>query len=389
MILTGQEGWRTLKRSLDTQIATLEPYIESMPSTFTYATIMTTELWAKKNLAFQHMGDEEKNTIFHTNFFIFTATSSVLVSNFGVVKFFKNGPTRFLSSEGPLSGFGSSKAVLTFLAVLFTNLAKGGFLVEIVLNQVVERWFLSLLSSGPENLTQITLYTRHYRPTRTLYRKLQTQDQTQVYKAPSQYDPDNYLLWNMGTNMWTFSFNNSCSNSTELPTCSLDLLSTMDILPGDWTANSIGFENFFLWSGLFLLPPLLLSLCVLSWPGLQHLCHLLLLHPQLLLTPAFSHFCPGPIRGEGSSRLSVSRLFTWLNILLNVSACVFTIKSLTPYTWPVMQTFFRHTREAHDDHKILAGFCLGCLTLSLVFTLLVLYLPCFQSDEVNLLLFLS
>ena len=152
MILTGQDGWRTLKRILDTQIATLEPYIESMPSTFTYAIIMTAELWAKRNLAFQHMGDEENNTIFHTNFFIFTATSSVLVSNFGVVKFFKNGPTRFLSSDGPLSGFGSSKAVLTFLAVLFTNMAKGGFLVEIVLNQTMERWFLSLLSSGPENI---------------------------------------------------------------------------------------------------------------------------------------------------------------------------------------------------------------------------------------------
>ena len=161
-LLRGRQEWRIMKRRLDTQIGTMEPYMESFPSLVVFCTIYLTEVFMKKNLQFEHAdGPYGRGSVPNIMFFI-GMVSSLFLSIFSLVKFFKNCPTHLLPSWGPAAGFASLKDWLTFFSVLFTNSTKVLILMGLIKGRVAEKLLFSLNTVGPGHHQQLTLCTTLY-----------------------------------------------------------------------------------------------------------------------------------------------------------------------------------------------------------------------------------
>ena len=104
-------------------ISTFEPFIESVSQLIIKLCIWT----------FFHQDHLEKfqgdvNPLFketwEQHFFVLTTCVSGLASVLGIIRFFKEGPVRFLPQTGALNGVFNFKFILTFFAILFNALAK-------------------------------------------------------------------------------------------------------------------------------------------------------------------------------------------------------------------------------------------------------------------------
>ena len=357
----------------------------------------------KKNSQFEHAdGPYGRGSVSNIMFFV-GIVSSLLLSNFGLVKFFKNGPTHFLQSSGPAAGFASPKALLTFFSVFFTNTTKVFILMGLIGGRAAEKLLYSLNTVGPGQHQQLTLCTTLYNFHEYVFNKTDSIHDTIVFygstghpfQGHDQPHGETYLAWNVTAGMWTcttgiINSHRACISSSPYPgeeasDCTSNFYNSMTALPGNFLLSSTFFANLVLWAFFTLLPPLLLSLCLLSWSGPRLLPRLLLLHPQLLLTPVFSHFCPGPTPGWGTSRLSHSVSFTWLNIIIQLLPISVLLVFFMPWLGPnISSIFFDTSVDVSKDHKLTSGWGLLFLSLSYVFTLLALHLPWLDPPEVRL-----
>ena len=91
--------------------------------------------------------------------------SSILISSFGMIKFFKNGPVEFLPSDGKLDGYLSWKSLVVFLSVLFMAVSKGGLLALMIRDRPMLKYFHSAGSYAPNvgrNCPKITVLYHEY-----------------------------------------------------------------------------------------------------------------------------------------------------------------------------------------------------------------------------------
>ena len=91
--------------------------------------------------------------------------SSILISSFGMIKFFKNGPVEFLPSDGKLDGYLSWNSLLVFFSVLFMAVSKGVLLELMTRDSPMLKYFHSALSYAPNvgrNCPQITVLYHNY-----------------------------------------------------------------------------------------------------------------------------------------------------------------------------------------------------------------------------------
>ena len=310
--------------------------------------------------------------------------SWLFMSSFGIVKLFKNGPVHFLSKEGPIAGFATNRALFSFFSVLFTNSTKLILLMAMIANRQAEQLLYSLESSGPGQETVITLmYTTNSFRTNLFNKSQGLEDVFEgEYRQHSAQDLDTLLIWNKMDESWKYSFNTSCVLDTA---CSMDLRYDMALLPGIWRAKSFCLANFLLWSSLLLLPPLMLSFFILFFSTSRplHLPRLLLLQPQLLLTPVFSFFSLGKTPGYGVTWISISKPLTFMNMLLHFVTTIFTIYWFVPSFWPTVHSLFLETDEFVELHKILVVLCSMTILLSFLFTFLALYPPFSRTIEVT------
>ena len=395
-IATNKKEWKEMKEELDTQVCTLEPYMESMPSLVVYLTIFAVEGLVKNNAEFDNTDGPEGNDSWSHHLFMTSLISSFFLSSFGIIKFFKNGPIRFLDSCGFLSGFISPKLLLVFFSVFFLNVGKMLLLLEMIESRVADRLLYSVMATGPEDSSQITLlYFSYVHEEDVFNRTVEDKQikvfigQTRVQIGPEDSSNFTFLIWNSSIQQWSYSYSPTCLSAVleeSNRTCTSMLPSNMLPLAGDWKSKTHGLSTLLLWTCLVLGPSLLLSLSVLSRPSIRHLPHLLLQHPQLLLTPVFSPFSPGPTPGWGASRLSLSTTYSWINSILHIiSVTIGLILFFLPGTIAhILHSLIHGLTDVQISHKGLVGGSIGLVVLSSALCAFIIHLPSSRSNQVML-----
>ena len=393
-LLIGSESWKEMRATLDQKISTLEPFTESIPSMYIALSVILYERFVKSK------GDEAnekyRGSPGHV-LYISAIVSSIFAANFGMIKFFKNGPTRFLPTVGPLDGLLTWKALLTFLSVLLLNIVKVAFLFFLVENRTMERWNYAVADG--ETCPQITWIYKEYSNQEDIYNITETYPSIDVFQKVLTEDVSHglneFLILNKSSTSWANS-DQSCKDQTDflrqksLPTCFQILKPRNFPLCGIWYQRGSLASNFFLWSSLFVLPHLLLSTTILVWASractmkidnstfnvtlrCKVLFDLLLQYPQILITPIFSHFTFGPKKLSSRSSLAISAPLTWSNIFLFATS-----STLTASIFLLNQ--IEELPGAHKDHKITA-FCTILFALaSILFVGVVLHLPALKTQ---------
>jgi hypothetical protein len=259
--------------------------------------------------------------------------------------------------------------------------------------RIAEKLLYSLADSGPEHEAQVTLSYFCYKFRRDIFNQSTGYPEHATVFYGNQ---DTYLIWDR-TNQWQYTDNETCLSS-DLD-CALALPRYMVPLPGDWRHRSLPLVTFLLWASLLLLPSLLLSLSLLSLATPRKVPRLLLHHPQLLLSPVLSPFCPGPTPGWGSTYLSLSLPYTWLNSALHLAGSAAAVLFLVPDSQTIIISPLCHglpgtARDCqgvpgtascgvHRDYKLSVHLTIAVHLLAPLLTLLVLHLPCLRPEEVR------
>ena len=383
---------------LDQKISTLEPFTESIPSMYITISVGLYERFVKSNVDEIDEADEYyrggPGHVLYTSAIV----SSIFAANFGMIKFFKNGPTRFLPTVGPLDGLLTWKATLTLLSMLLLNIVKVAFLFFLVENRTMERW--NYAAADGETCPQITWIYKEYSNQEDIYNITETFPSIDVFQKVWTEDVSHglneFLILNKSSRSWSSSDNQSCKDQTDflhqksLPACFQILKPRNFPLCGIWYQKGSLAPNFFLWSSLFVLPHLLLSTTILVWASractmeidnstfnltlrYKVLLDLLLQYPQILISPVFSHFTFAPKSLSSRSSLAISAPLTWSNIFLFATS-----STLTASVFLLNQ--IEELPEAHKDHKITA-FCAVLFSLaSILFVSLVLHLPALKTQ---------
>ena len=386
---------------MDQKIGTLEPFTESIPSMYIIILVGLYEQFVKENEAWTREVDG-RGSPGHV-LYISAIVSSIFTANFGLIKFFKNGPTRFLPTVGLLDGLLTWKTLLTFLSTLLLNVVKCAVLYLLVRNRAAERWFYQV--SDGELCPQITWLHEKYSAQEEVYNVTDRFSSVDVYQRVSigedvSWKLNQFLIKNKSSKAWASSDNQSCvdqidfSHENSLPTCFQTLKPRDFPLCGIWYKKASLSPNFMLWSSLFVLPHFLLSMVVLIWA--THACTiegsikksscfctcsvkcktffpLLLQHPQILITPVFSHFTFGPKNLSSRSSLAISPKLSWTNAFLHLISVTITAVCF-------LSNSIEDLPGAHKDHQITASFFLLFTVTSIAFVGLILHLPSLKTE---------
>ena len=119
----GEAGWLKKRDYYMRNISTFEPFIESICQLIIKLCIWT--FFLQDHLE-KFQGDE--NPLFketwEQHFFYFTTCVSAVASVLGIIRFFKDGPVRFLPQRGAFNGVFTYKFIFSFLAILCNAIAK-------------------------------------------------------------------------------------------------------------------------------------------------------------------------------------------------------------------------------------------------------------------------
>jgi len=129
--LLGGPDWLKKRDYYMRNISTFEPFIESISQLIIKLCIWT--FFLQDHLE-KFQGDE--NPLFketwEQHFFYFTTCVSALASVLGIIRFFKDGPVRFLPQSGLLNGVFTYKFIFTFLAILCSVISKILLLISLL-----------------------------------------------------------------------------------------------------------------------------------------------------------------------------------------------------------------------------------------------------------------
>ena len=398
----GSENWRELKTTMEQQIGTLEPFTESIPSMYIIVVVGLYESFVKNNKAWTKEV-EGAGSLGHV-LYISAIVSSMFAATFGMIKFFKSGPTRFLPKVGMLDGLITWKTLLAFFSVLLLNIVKIAFLLFLVKNRSAERWFYQV--AGGEKCPQITWVYHKYTSQEEVYNVTHIFSSMDVFqrvtfgKEPSR-KLNQFLIMKKPSKGWSSSNNQSCIDQIDfvtqeksLPACFQTLKPQDFPLCGIWHQKASMTPNFMLWSSFFVLPHFFLSLFVLIWAsracsiqgsiresacfcivrvGFKTLLPLLLQHPQILITPVFSHFFFGPKNPSLRSKLEISPYLSWTNALLHLICLGITV-------FCFQRNQMDDLPGVHKDHKITAACVVLFTATSISFVGLVLHLPALKTE---------
>ena len=94
-MLSSSKEWRAGKLILNRRVAVLKPFAENLPSVYILTTLWIYETIVRGNRAWRTPEGEDSVSY---KIWMSCTIVSILMGNFGIVKYFKNGPTWFLSS---------------------------------------------------------------------------------------------------------------------------------------------------------------------------------------------------------------------------------------------------------------------------------------------------
>jgi len=120
---SGKPDWKKKRAYYMRNISTFEPFVESITQLIIKLCIWT---FFNQNHLEQFQGDT--NPLFkktwEQHLFVFTTCVSGIASVLGIIRFFKDGPVRFLPQTGALNGIFTFNFIFSFFATLFNALSK-------------------------------------------------------------------------------------------------------------------------------------------------------------------------------------------------------------------------------------------------------------------------
>ena len=335
-MLLGKEEWKTSKLTLTNQINTLEPYTESLPCVYILMTLWVYEANIKENDRWGTSGHGRDS--YSYKIFFASSVFSIFSSNFGIIKFFKSSPVRFLPAVGPLDGYLAPKTLITFFSVLLLNTLKLLYLNLFLRVRVAERLLYSVRGQVCQ---QVTLFYQSFSFQRELYNLTSTVQglcQFEIFSpVRGKYGRKIYtfLFHEINEDSWVQIFNSTCvdagTTKEEFNNYTKPLPTGSFLLCGDWMERADIVPNLLIWLLVFILPHLLLSLLALK--NISGSCkgftHLLVNQPQIIFSPAFSHFVFATQK-DSPTRLSLSPGFSWVNFLLHIISSIAVLPLLLP-----------------------------------------------------------
>ena len=335
-------------------ISTFEPFVESIAQL-----IIKLCIWTFFHQDHLEKFQGEANPLFteswQHHFFIFTIIVSGLASVLGIIRFFKDGPVRFLPQTGAVNGIFTFKFILTFFATLFNALAK---ILLLIIMLYYSLGVLEVFSNPPEGQHLVGTVTDPKCSHISLIQACLRDDTFQVrthfpdekYKTLnwSSLEPGNWkewrvfvrdenirtrLFWNENKEKWIEAWVESCLTNWNCELCKVGLSNNCG------AAESITIHcsehisivtlsrltAFSLWFALNILPQLLLVILVFCSLDVKGTLQTFLHFPQLMLSPTITNMIFGPkdvlwkCRGKPVNKtILLSPQLCWINNSLSL-----------------------------------------------------------------------
>ena len=332
-------------------ISTFEPFVESITQLIIKLCIWT----------FFHQDHLEKfqgdvNPLFketwEQHFFVFTTCVSGLASVLGIVRFFKEGPVRFLPQAAALNGVFTFKFILSFFAILFNALAKILLLIimlyyslgvlEVFTNPPVG---LHLVGTNSEpkcsNITIVqaclrdnTFQVRTHFPDEKYKRGVnwsKPEPEWRVFLRDENIPVR--IFWDANKEDWVEAWVESCLTTWNCELCYWGLSNNCGTSESiraycSETVNIVTLSRlvaFSIWFGLNILPQFLLATLVLLSIDVKGTFQTFLHFPELMLSPTITNmvFGPGDILWKCKSKqfdktVRLSPELCWINNFLSL-----------------------------------------------------------------------
>ena len=108
------------------------------------------KIWVNNRQSLDRSNETDCRTGIQLYIFWVSFISSFFLSTFGMIKFYKNGPSRFLPSGGRFNGFLSLKKMLTYLSILFMFVSKTLLLATLIYDRPMVKLIHSACRFGPD-----------------------------------------------------------------------------------------------------------------------------------------------------------------------------------------------------------------------------------------------
>ena len=349
-ILSGKEGWRQRWTYYLRYISTLEPFLES-----TAQLVIKLCIWTFFNQAHLEREREENPLIDETGelFFYFSTCVSALASVHGIIRFFKDGPVRFLPQTGPVNGIITLKFLFTFLGVLLSSASK---ILLLVLMLFYSLGVLPVILHPPSIGIDLVGTTSEPKCSdlslvqacgdASFQVKLHSPDpETVISDDPDwrvflrEEDQGVRMWWNVTDSQWwegskkcvdkhTLSggicdrgLPNNCGGSSTLYCTDPVMIGSLEFNVSIVTVSRMISAS--LWLSLNIFPPYLVAVLVLLVIDVKGTFNSFLHCPQLMLSPLLTNITFGPkglfwkCKSEKSNEIRVSQGLYWINSLVS------------------------------------------------------------------------
>ena len=317
--LVGKSDWVKKRSYYMRNISTFEPFIESVSQLIIKLCIWT----------FFHQDHLEKfqgdvNPLFketwEQHFFVLTTCVSGLASVLGIIRFFKEGPVRFLPQTGALNGVFNFKFILTFFAILFNALAK---ILLLIIMLYYSLGVLAVFTNPPIGLDLVGTVSKPGCSNITMVQACLSDDTFQVrthfpdekYKGvpwPTNPEPEwrvflrdekfdeSRIFWNAHTSEWWEGIEtclakwnsefcqvltNKCGSSESIKIYCSENISVVTL------SRLVAFS---FWFSINILPQFLLASLVLLSIDVKGTFQIFLHFPELVLSPTITNMMFGP-----------------------------------------------------------------------------------------------
>ena len=310
--------WQRKRDYYMRNISTFEPFIESVSQLVIKLSIWT--FFLQDHLE-KFQGEE--NPLFketwEQHFFFFTTSVSALASVLGVIRFFKDGPVRFLPQTGALDGVFTFKFIFTFFAILCSAIAK---ILLLIFMLYYSLGLLAVFSNQPSGLDLVGSVSEPRCWNITIVQacsddtfQVRTHFPDEKYKTgvpwPSPEPEWRVFLrdentgvrifWNTNKSEWWEGFE-SCLKTWTGGLCEEELSNNCGAAESirvycSEHVNIVTLSRliaFSIWFGLNILPQFLIATLVLLSVDVRGTCRAFLHFPELMLAPTMTNVMFGP-----------------------------------------------------------------------------------------------
>ena len=340
-LLGGRGGWAERRVYYNRNISTLEPFLESLPQLVLKSCIWT--FYMQHNL---EKIQGEDNPLFQDGldayFFYFTITLSALGTILGVVKFFKEGPVRFLPQA-----FFTIKYIFAFFTVLLSAAGKVQLLVLMMFYsfgvfQVVspsEQDGLKIVGTTSQplcnNLALLQLCSDGFqvRPQvleTNISRSRVTWGDPEWRVFKRMENNGVITFWNTNKSLWIEGFDYKCLEDetwcvSPQNNCGGPKESVRVFCDSGYASivTKSRLVSAGLWLVLNVIPQFLFASTILFWTQKQGFLHLAMHFPELLASPFITNFIFSRHRlvwcGDStkSQKIIFNREFTWISVIIS------------------------------------------------------------------------